>query len=132
MSTLDASIAESLAAAKVGDTVWIYLAERNRYVDGLYDGRGVWEKIIITAETRHSFEVAPFGKFDRKTGRARLQNDYSSGNHIAGHKERDDIVWLEASYKISQRVDRLRDAEKLKQIAAIVGWSPSPPEKVEG
>lgn len=132
MSTLDASIAESLAVAKTGDTVWIYHAERNRYVDGVYDGRGVWEKIIITAETRHSFEVAPFGKFDRKTGRARPQNNYSSSNYIAGRKERDDGVWLAGRYHISEIVRRIEDTEKLKQIAAIVGWSPSPPEKVEG
>lgn len=116
-------VSESLAVAKVGDTVWIYHAQQNRYVDGLYDGRGVWSKAVIIAETRLSLQVKLYGKFDRKTGRERPHNGYTSGDYIAGQKERDDAAWRDAGYRISDFVRRLNDPEKLRQIAAIVGWA---------
>lgn len=118
-------IVRSLAEAVAGDTVWIFNSERPVFVDGQYRGRGVWDTATIDGETKQSFIIDRYGKFDRNTGLGRVRNGYASCCRIAGEDERETAKWQAAAWHIARAVEGLRDAEKLKQIAAIVGWNPS-------
>lgn len=122
-------VVESLSIAKPGDAVWLYEAERSRYVDGKYVGRGVWMLKTIEAETRESFMLAS-GKFDRKTGNKRPRAGYSSGDKIAGRAEREAHKWIAARYRLSDIINRTTDIDALKQVADIVGFEL--PKEIEG
>lgn len=112
-----------ISEAKVGDTVWFFDSQMNRYEDGKYKGRGVWKEVVIEAETRSSFIVGR-EKYDKKTGVVRGTRDYSASLFLFGEKDKDDREWRQRSDRIGERVQRCDDIEKLKQIAAIIGWSP--------
>jgi hypothetical protein len=115
---------ESLAVAKVGDFVWRLNSQQNRYVNGKYDGRGVWGLEPITEATRQSFVVRN-EKFDRATGWARTHNGYNTGNRIAGSKEREDDGWLAQRGHLSRMIETLTDIDKIKAIDALLR-EPSP------
>lgn len=115
---------ESLAVAKVGDHVLLFESQRANYINGKYLGRGVWRLSQITEETKQSF-ILSREKFDRKNGAARSSGGYNTSNVIAGEKERIDYEWSQYRYKIGRMVEDLRDANKLRQIAEIIGFTPS-------
>jgi len=119
----DRSTVDFLNDATVGDLVWFYDGNRNRFdPDGKYEGRGVWNLAPIKAETRRSFMVQ-YSKFDRKSGAPMATGGYTSPYKIRGQKEYEALVWMrEHSRKIIAAVERCRDIDKLKQVAEIVGY----------
>lgn len=116
---------ERLADAKVGDHVWLYDSQQANYVDGEYQGRGVWRIVEITGENRTSFIVWRGTKFDRRTGEERDTRGFTPSYHIYGAVERENHIWRGRNRaKIAQLVERLDDVAKLKAIAEIVGFEP--------
>lgn len=118
------AIVRSLAEANVGDTVWIFDSQAAIMVDGKYRGRGVWSTAAITGSTKQSFILPYQGKFDRKTGYGRARGGYQSSYRIAGEAERENERWMGGRGVIASLVQREPDIEKVKQVAAIVGWEP--------
>lgn len=114
-------VVDTLTNAKVGDTVWHFDAQMNRYENGKFMGRGVWKEVVIESETRASF-IINRQKYDRKTGHERGPSGYTSYSYIYGAMDRENKRWRDASWSIADAVKGCRDTEVLKQIAALVGW----------
>jgi len=115
-----------LADAKVGDLIWYFDVNKSRYVDGKYAGRGDWGTDVITGETSQSFIVGR-QKFDRKTGHERGAYTHL---HLYGEQDRYDRIWVEYAYRVGTVVQRCRDANKIREIAKLVGW-PTPSALIE-
>jgi hypothetical protein len=121
MTKIDfSSIAPSLAAAKVGDTVLLRDGNANAYDDnGKYIGRGRWTVAKIDGETRVSFLIGT-EKFDRVAGSVRATNGYTPMRKIAGIAEYEASQWMAARHNISRIVDGC-DYETLRKVAAVFG-----------
>lgn len=115
-----------LAEAKTGDTVWVYDENANNYVDGIYVGRGAWQKAIITDETRLSFTVGQT-KYDRTTGIARPERGYSPMKSIYGQREYEGKLWAQKNrYDLVRHIDKINDINLLQEIARITGYKEKP------
>lgn len=119
---MNTATVDYVKGAKTGDTIWIFDSQKARYVDGKYQGRGVWELRMIEAETRRSFTVYRL-KFDRVTGAQMATGDYAGSYSIAGQAEYEGSVWMDKHrHALTTRVGRETDIAVLKQIAALVGY----------
>lgn len=109
------------ADLQVGSTVWIRDRNRSLYVGAsgrtTANPRNQYIECRVTAVERLSF-VLDGGRFklDRKTGKVRA-NDYSLSATL---DLEGDLYVEENRTRLAERVMRCYDAEKLRQIAAIV------------
>ena len=117
------AIVERLSDAQVGDEVWRFDPNARRTdANGRYEGRGAWNTDAITSETRLSW-LCRHDKYAKLTGEERDNRGFGSKRRIAGQKERRDSEILGQSWRLMEAVKAVRDAEKLLQIAEIVGFS---------
>lgn len=119
-------VINELKDAQVGDLVWLYDDNANRYDENKkYLGRGDWRKTQITEKTRLSL-VSYQTKFTLE-GRAREKNGFAPGVSIYGQKEKEAKEWLDKNaYFLAQKIQYMGDAEMLKKVAELVGYEEKP------
>lgn len=114
---------DRLADAKTGDFVWEFDANLSRYVNGKYEGRGVFKLARIESETRQSF-IINRTKFDRNSGIERVRNGFTSGRHLFGDLDKEDFVWMDENrYRLLAALERC-DCSTLRKVADLIGWRP--------
>lgn len=109
-------VVSSTALLGIGSTIWIFDQNRRVYRDNrsrpVY--REYWRPIKITSETTRSWITEWGQKIPKK------------GEHHGvcfTEKEVDDKSWVEENrYKISEAVNRMRDAETLRAVAKLAGY----------
>ncbi len=109
---------------KVGDKVWVFNENHREYATDKkghpVGGGPIYEKhfvqVEITGETSRSWLIGKWHPI--KISKRDLKGIYTD-------EQKADAIWAhEHAYNIVRMVERLRDAAKLRQIAAIVGYQP--------
>ena len=105
---------------KIGDTVFMFDINRRKY--GPDRSGPVYREhfypVTVTGETSRSWIVGP----NYAPIKVSKKNPWAV---LATTEMVEEAVWVETNrYKIERAVGALRDADKLRQIAAIVGYQP--------
>jgi hypothetical protein len=126
-----------LAAASLFPIViWRFDEGRRRYAPapkgafGALIWREHWHRVFVVGETRVSWLVAlsSTGPGEIKVSKKDLAEGKLAHLWTLTEKDVDDAVWVhENAYRIGEAVGRMRDPEKLRRVAEIVGYEPRKP-----
>lgn len=131
---------EAGGGIKVGDTLWRFDVNRRVYrrASGAYFASGGpiyaehFEPFVVTGETAFSWLVKEGWrdrKINKKTLREAPHNGFGGWQWYTA-EQKDDAVWLEWHRdKIADEVRRCRSAAALRQIAALIGYTPTASEE---
>ncbi len=118
----------TLDTVKIGDPAWIFDVNRRVYRKGP-DGKSLgggpvwrehWIKREVTAETSRSWIIGPEYAMTKVPKKGPVPPDV-----CFSEEEIDRQAFIqENGYRIGERVGRLNDYTKLKQIAELIGYEP--------
>lgn len=113
---------KKLEDANVGDFVWFYDGNANRYDENKkYIGRGKYRLAQVEGKTRQSFEVQ--GTKFTLDGDPRIKNGFTPNYGIYGQDDREAKEWLDNNkYKLISYIQGVNDADALKKVAELVGY----------
>lgn len=130
-------IARTVAEAQVGDLLWLYDGNQNRYDENRkYLGRGVWKIVIVRKVARVYLSAGPVdwhhtSEFRIDTGEAKTANGYTPSEQLAGWKDRADRFWLSQAGDMGRAITSSKDIEILKEVGFALGVAGPPDFSIE-
>lgn len=120
-------IARNCDEIAVGKMVWIWETDKRRNdADGKYIGRGDFELVEITGETRASWFIGKPNWTQRKFNKQTLRETgvkFGSASQMYGASERETYYWKQTHIeKLVAYVRALDDLPNLKEIADLAGY----------